>query len=294
VVRTSRPPLEMDSLRPQFSLYIVSTPIGNLKDLSPRAQETLQSVDYILSEDTRRARKIKSRFSLKAPLISLHEHNEKARIPRIISFMKNGKKFALISDAGTPLLSDPGFLLVREMIEQRLPVTYIPGPNAVIAALLLSGFPAQPFTFYGFLPQQDTRRKEILRSLASLNQTLVFFESPERVLGFLRELGEELGDRDAALCREMTKLHEEVRRGKISSLLSTFAERKIRGEFTIVIGPPSKEFTVVSMTEETILARYKQLQTDGYTRKEALKKLSKESGRSRNELYRLILSDRDS
>ena len=127
-----------------------------------------------------------------------------------------------------------------------------------------------------------------------MNQTLIFFESPERVLGFLRELGEEFGDRDAALCREMTKLHEEVQRGKISTLLSTFAERKIRGEFTIVIGPPSKEFSVVAMTEETILARYKQLQTDGYSRKEALKKLTKESGRSRNELYRLFLSDRDS
>jgi 16S rRNA (cytidine1402-2'-O)-methyltransferase len=279
---------------PNISLYIVSTPIGNLKDLSPRAQETLQNVDYILSEDTRRSRKIKSRFSLKAPLISLHEHNEKARIPKIISLMKNGKKFALISDAGTPLLSDPGFLLVREMIENQLSVTYIPGPNAVIAALVLSGLPMQPFTFYGFLPQQEARRKEILKSLAAFHQTLIFFESPERVLGFLREAGEELGDRDAALCREMTKLHEEVLRGKISSLLAELSVRKIQGEFTIVIGPPSGDVSAVAMTEQMILDRYKQLQTDGFSRKEALKKLTKESGRSRNELYRFLRIDRDS
>ena len=275
-------------------LYIVSTPIGNLKDLSPRAQEALQSVDYILSEDTRRARKLKSRFSLKAPLISLHEHNEKTRIPKILAFMKNGKSFALISDAGTPLLSDPGFFLVRSMIQEGLPLTHIPGPNAVITSLVLSGLPAHPFAFYGFLPPQENRRKEILKELAKARLTMVFFESPDRILGFMREVGEEMGDRDAAVCREMTKLHEEVLRGKISSLLSMLSSRKLQGEFTIVVGPPVESSDAVGMTEDMIQSRYRQLQNEGYTRKEALKKLTKESGRSRNDLYRFLLGDRES
>jgi len=264
-----------------------------LKDLSPRAQEALQNVDYILTEDTRRARKLKSRFALKAPLVSLHEHNEKSRLPKIIAFMKNGKKFALISDAGTPLLSDPGFLLVQRMIAEDLSLTHLPGPNAPITALVLSGLPPHPFLFYGFLPASEKRRQEILKEFKERKETLVFFESPDRILGLMRQLGEELGDRDAAVCREMTKLHEEILRGTISTLLARLSSRKMQGEYTVVIGPATQPVGIVGMSDDTILARYKQLQLEGYSRKDALKKLAKESGRARNDLYRLLLRARD-
>ena len=205
--------------------------------------------------------------------------------------MKNGESFALISDAGTPLVSDPGFLLIKRVIEEGLSITHIPGPSAPITALILSGLPPHPFLFYGFLPAGESHRTEILRDLALRKETLVFFESPDRVLGLLREIGAQLGDRNAAVCREMTKLHEEIRRGKISTLLSELSTRKLRGEYTVVIGPPDQTSEAVSMNEDTLRARFDQLQKEGYSRKDALKKLSKESGRSRNELYDLLLKD---
>jgi 16S rRNA (cytidine1402-2'-O)-methyltransferase len=276
-----------------YSLFIVATPIGNLNDLSPRAQETLAAVDYVLAEDTRRARKLKSRFGFHAPVVSLHEHNEKTRIAKVISLMKTGRTFALISDAGTPLLSDPGFLLIRKVVQEGLPLTYVPGPSAPIAALILSGLPPHPFLFYGFLPAGETHRIEILKDISARKETLIFFESPDRVLGLLREIGNELGDRDAAICREMTKLHEEVLRGKISVLLAALSARKLQGEFTVVIGPPGPEQETVVMDEPTLRVRFDQLQKENYSRKEALKKLSKESGRSRNELYELLLKRKE-
>ncbi len=276
------------------SLAIVATPIGNLKDISFRAREVLKAVDYVLCEDTRRARKLKTHLEFDASLVSFHEHNERNRIPRIIALMKNGKRFALISDAGSPVLSDPGFLLVQSMKEASLPVTFIPGPSAVIAALVLSGLPPQPFTFLGFPPIQENRRKSFLESLSQLtNHTLVLFESPDRVLGLLRQLGENLGDRDCAVCRELTKLHEEVIRGKISELLAALSARKLQGEFTLVIGP-GQAMESIGMTDGDIRERFHQLEKEGYSRKDALKKLIKESGRPRNDLYRLLMKDHES
>ena len=198
------------------SLVIIPTPIGNLKDLSIRAQESLQSVDYVLCEDTRRARKLKNLIGFHASLVSFHEHNEKSRIQKILALMKEGKKFALISDAGTPVVSDPGFLLTGKMNKENLPFTMIPGPSAVMTALVISGLPPQPFSFFGFLPVQEARRSEMVGKLLRIpDHTLVLFESPDRVLGLLRELGERLGDREAAVCRELTKMHEEVLRGTL-------------------------------------------------------------------------------
>jgi 16S rRNA (cytidine1402-2'-O)-methyltransferase len=276
------------------SLAIVATPIGNLKDLSFRAQEVLQRVDYVLCEDTRRARKLKTYLGFEAPLVSFHEHNERSRIPKIIAFMKNGKKFALISDAGTPVLSDPGLLLVQRMNEERLTLTFIPGPSAVITALVLSGLPPQPFTFLGFPPVQENPRKNFLEGLSQIkNQTLVLFESPDRILGLLRELGEQLGDRDCAVCRELTKLHEEVLHGNISMLLGVLSSRKLQGEFTVVVGP-GKGVESVGMTDQMVTERFHQLEKEGYSRKDALKKVVKESGRSRNDLYRLLMKDHES
>jgi len=272
------------------SLIIIPTPIGNLKDLSLRAQESLQAVDYVLCEDTRRARKLKNRIGFHAPLVSFHEHNEKKRIPKILTLMKEGKRFALTSDAGTPVVSDPGLLLLRKMKEENLLFTMIPGPSAVMTALVLSGLPAQPFSFFGFLPVQELRRKEIVEKLSRIpDHTVVLFESPDRVLGLLRELGEKLGDREAAVCRELTKLHEEVLRGTLSSLMAELSPRKLQGEFTIVIAP-GESLDKVTMTDEVIRQRFAQLvEKESYTRKDALKKVAKESGRSRNDLYRLLI-----
>jgi 16S rRNA (cytidine1402-2'-O)-methyltransferase len=282
------------TMETQYSLSVIATPIGNLGDLSPRAQEALSSVDYVLAEDTRRARKLKSRFGFAARIVSLHEHNESKRIPKIIELMKTGVSFALISDAGTPLVSDPGFLLIRKVVEEGLSMTQIPGPSAPVSAVILSGLPPYPFLFYGFLPSGEQRRSQILQELTSIRATLVFFESPDRVLGLLREIGNHMGNRDAAVCREMTKLHEEVHRGKISTLISDLSSRKLLGEYTVVIGPPDQTNESVTMTDDTLRARFNQLQKEGYSRKDALKKLSKESGRSRNELYDILLKQESS
>ena len=248
-------------------------------------------MDFVLSEDTRRARKLKTYIGFDARLVSFHEHNERIRIPKILTLIKRGKKFALISDAGTPVLSDPGFLLVRTAIAENVSFSFLPGPNAAIAALVLSGLPSQPFSFIGFLPVQEKRRAARLEKLAVLHDhTLIFYESPERVLGLLREIGEQLGDRDAAVCRELTKMHEEVVRGKISELLPLLSARKLQGEFTIVIGP-GEDLQSAAMTNATILERFQQLQREGYGRKDAFKKLMKESGRSRNDLYSLVMKN---
>lgn len=205
--------------------------------------------------------------------------------------MKAGRTFALISDAGTPLVSDPGFLLVREVIREQLTFTYIPGASAIITALVLSGLPVEPFSFFGFLPHSSAARNKLLTAIAILtDHTIVLFESPERVLGLLREVGETLGDRQVAVCREMTKMHEEVIRGRISEVITTIAQRKQQGEFTIVIAPG--EETLVHMSDETIRIRFEQMLHEGLSRKDALKKLAKESGRSRNELYDLLIISR--
>lgn len=258
-----------------------------MKDISLRALEVLRKVDYILCEDTRRARKLKTHYSIPAKLVSFHEHNERSRTPRVVRLMQEGKSFALISDAGTPLISDPGSALIQKLVEAGLSFTYIPGPNAVIAALVLSGFPVEPFSFQGFLPVKKAAREELLRALAHLaSHTIVLFESPERVFSLIREIGEFLGDRPVAVCRELTKVHEEVMRGNVSELLPQLANRELVGEFTIVIAPGPTEQAV--LRDEAVVARFEQLQKEGRSRKEALSKLARESGRSRNDLYRLL------
>jgi len=202
--------------------------------------------------------------------------------------MNQGRTFALISDAGAPLISDPGLALTRKMREAGIPFTCIPGPSAVIDALILSGLPAQPFTFIGFLPTAVSDRKRAITRLKNWgDHTLVLFESPQRILGLLREIGEELGDREVAVCREMTKVHEEVLSGRISDVLPKVAARTLRGEFTIVLA--GGEAPSVAMDEHTIRTRFAQLQTEGLSRKEALKKLAKETGRSKNDLYRMLM-----
>jgi 16S rRNA (cytidine1402-2'-O)-methyltransferase len=218
-------------------LLVVATPIGNLDDLSPRAQAAFEQADLIACEDTRHTGRLLAHLGIRKPLVSLHEHNERQRLPRLIADLEEGKVIALASDAGTPLLSDPGFLLVREAASRGLRIEPIPGAAAPLAALVVSGLPPYPFTFAGFPPPKSGKRRTFYKGWAALGHTLVFFESPHRLLPSLEDALTELGDRPVAVARELTKLHEEVLRGPLSEVLEELRGRPaLKGEFVVVVG----------------------------------------------------------
>ena len=218
-------------------LLIVSTPIGNLDDLSPRAAKALAEADLVACEDTRHTGKLLAHLGVKKRLISLHEQNERRRIPELLAALEGGATIAVVSDAGTPLLSDPGYPLVRAAIEAGARVEPIPGPSAILAALVASGLPPYPFTFAGFAPPKSGRRRTFYRRLGELGHTAVVYESPHRLVVSLADAVAELGaGRPAALARELTKLHEEIVRGPLGELAAWAAERKLLGEFVLVIG----------------------------------------------------------
>ena len=216
-----------------MSLYIVATPIGNLGDITIRALEVLNAVDVIVCEDTRRTKILLNKYDIHKKLLSLHEHNERKKTPSIIATLRAGKNIALLSSAGTPLLSDPGFLLVREARKENIQVEVIPGPSAITTALALSGLPVHRFAFEGFLPKKPGRRMKLLRLLSQEERTIVLFESPERVRALLRDIAENMGDRRITVCREMTKYHEEIYHGTVRQAIEHIT--KPRGEFTLVI-----------------------------------------------------------
>lgn len=218
-------------------LLVVATPIGNLDDLSPRARSAFESADLIACEDTRHTGRLLAHLGVKKPLVSLHEHNERQRLPRLLADLQEGKTIAVASDAGTPLLSDPGFLLVREAAALGIRIEPVPGPAAPLAALVVSGLPPYPFTFAGFPPPKSGKRRAFYQRWKDLGHTLVIFESPHRLLASLEDVLAELGDRPAAVARELTKLHEEVLRGKLSEILEELKGRPaLKGEFVVVIG----------------------------------------------------------
>ena len=221
-------------------LLVVSTPIGNLGDLSPRAREALSTAEIVACEDTRHTGMLLSRLGLpRQRLVSYHEHNERRRLGELLAALEGGATVALVSDAGTPLLSDPGFPLVREAAARGIAIEALPGPSALLAALAVSGLAPLPFTFVGFPPPRPSKRRAFYRSLATLAHTLVVYESPHRLAASLADAAAELGDRPAAVARELTKLHEETLRGSLGSLAAELEARGgVKGEVVVVIGPP--------------------------------------------------------
>jgi len=218
-------------------LLVVATPIGNLDDLSPRARAAFESADLVACEDTRHTGRLLAHLGIKKPLVSVHEHNERQRLPRLLADLAEGKTIALASDAGTPLLSDPGFILVREAAAAGARIEAIPGASAPLAALVASGLPPHPFTFAGFPPPKTGKRRTFYKSWAGLGHTLILFESPHRLLPSLEDALAELGDRPVAIARELTKMHEEILRGPLSELLAELKGRpSLKGEFVLVIG----------------------------------------------------------
>lgn len=262
-------------------LYIVSTPIGNLEDITLRAIETLKKVDFIAAEDTEHSLKLLNHYEIKKPLISYWSEKEKVRAEEIIQKIKAGHSVALISDAGTPGISDPGAVVISRAIEEGIDVVAVPGVTALITALSISGLSTEEFTFIGFLPVKQSQRKKKLIELSSERRTLVFYEAPHRILQTVEDMLEVLGDRKACVARELTKLFEEVLRGKLSEIVEKLKNSKIAGEYVIVVegalGYPD--------TVEEALKEVKELMKKGKGRKEAVKIVAELYNLSKKELY---------
>jgi 16S rRNA (cytidine1402-2'-O)-methyltransferase len=263
-------------------LYLVATPIGNLGDITLRALETLAGVDIIACEDTRITRRLTERYGISAQLKPYHEHNAALARPKILERLKQGASIALVSDAGTPLISDPGFKLVREVCAAGHRVIALPGPSSVLTALSVAALPTDRFFFEGFLPPKQTARRARLAELSRIDATLVMFESGNRVQDTLADLADIMGTRDAAICREMTKLHEEVRRAPVTELARSADTLETRGEFVLVIGPPPADAQMMSDHDLDDLLRAS-LKRDSV--KDAVAHAVELSGRPRREIY---------
>jgi 16S rRNA (cytidine1402-2'-O)-methyltransferase len=270
-------------------LYIVSTPIGNLEDITLRALNVLKEADIVACEDTRTTRKLLSRYAIEKPLLSYHEHNEIEKSSEILSLLREGRSVALVSDAGTPCISDPGYRLVRLASENGIEVLSIPGPSAVVSALSVSGLPTSHFVFFGFPPRTKKHLTDFLARIINYRETLVFYESPNRVLKTLRAILEVLGDRNITLSREMTKLYEETLRGRVSEILGEIEKRGgVKGEVTLVVEGASAE-SMDADTEEVdkMLSSCKK---KGLSLKDAVKIVSGDTGYSKSKTYKRALA----
>ena len=277
----------MTSLAINNGLTLIATPIGNLRDVTFRAIDALMEADQILCEDTRVSRKLLSHYSIKTKLTSYHEYNATSLRPKIIQSLQQGKKIALISDAGTPNISDPGYKLIESCLENDIQVSTIPGPTAVIAALSISGLPTDNFYFGGFLPSKTTARKKIFASLKALDATLIFYESPARLVACLHDSLEYFAGRTAVVARELTKLHEDVRRAEISELYTFYKGLiRVRGEIVFLISPPRKE--ALNLNHDQIRKLLKE-RLANETLKDAVKNLACEYEISRSLVYKLAL-----
>lgn len=269
-------------------LYIVGTPIGNLSDFSPRAVETLSSVDFIAAEDTRVSLKLLTHFKIQKPLISYHEHNLRERGEYIISRIEAGESCAIVTDAGMPCISDPGEDLIRLCAERGIEMHVVPSPTAAMSALAISGLPTSRFSFEGFLSVTKKQRQAHLDEIKNLRRTLIFYEAPHKLVYTLNDLLLNLGDRRIALCRELTKIHEEVIRGKISEMIEYYKEKSPKGEYVLIVEgkteEEAEEITIdkaVEMAEELICA--------GKKSSEACKEIAKLTGFSKSEIYNSII-----
>ncbi len=272
---------EAEPLAP--GLHIVATPIGNLRDISFRALATLAAADAILAEDTRTSKTLLAHYGISTPLLPYHEHNAAQMRPKVLAKLREGGKLALISDAGTPLVSDPGYKLVAELVAEGLPVTGIPGPSAVLAALVLAGLPTDRFFFEGFLPPKSGGRRTRLTELAAIPGTLVFFESPRRLAEMLADAAAVLGARRGAVARELTKFYETVRRGTLPELAAHYeSEEEARGEIVVIIGPPGAADLVTS--DEAIDERLRAAMAK-VSLKEAVAQVAAETGQPRRKVY---------
>jgi 16S rRNA (cytidine1402-2'-O)-methyltransferase len=270
------------SVRPAGGLYLVATPIGNLGDITIRALETLAGVDLIACEDTRVTRKLLDRFQIATPLSPYHDHNAATARPKLLEKLANGAAIALVSDAGTPLISDPGFKLVREASAAGMTVIALPGASSVLTALCVAGLPTDRFFFEGFLPARAAARRSRIAELARIDATLVLFESGSRIAGALQDLGDAFGERDAAICREMTKLHEQIERGKLAQLAERADALETRGEFVVVVGPPGARDAMMSDADldQALAAALARSSV-----KDAVAEISTISGRGRRDVY---------
>ena len=277
------------SALPPGTLYVVATPIGNLEDLSPRARRVLGEVSLVACEDTRRTGPLLRREGVTAPLTSYFEHNESWKGARILDALREGRDVALVSDAGTPGISDPGYRLVRDARAEGLPVVPVPGPSAAIAALCVSGLPTDRFTFVGFLPRKAGARARVLTELAERTDTLVIYEAPHRVVVVLEDLRRILGDRPAFLCREATKLHEEYRSGTLGELHAELAGRdSVKGEVVLVVAGHVEARVEDGVDAAALMNR---LMGEGQSRREAAKEAARRLGKPARELYRASLPE---
>ena len=279
-------------------LFIVATPIGNLEDITARALRVLREVDLIACEDTRRTRVLLNHFSIKTRTISYHEHNERERATQLCRFLAAGQSIAIVSDAGTPLISDPGFHIVRAAIERGIEIISVPGPAAFVSALVASGLAGDQFFFAGFLPARAKARRDRLEELRAMPATLIFYEAPHRIGQTLKDALDILGDREAVVARELTKIHEQYLRGSLSALSERFRSKDVaRGEIVLMIsGFAPKRASVENdpaKAGEDILRQIHELENEGLNSKEALKKASREFGMKRAETYRLVVAQKN-
>ena len=271
-------------------LYLVPTPIGNLKDITLRALEVLESVDEIAAEDTRQSLKLLNHFEIKKSLFSYHKHNEQGKSSNIIEKLKKGINIAIITDAGTPGISDPGSVIVEKCIEEGIPFEVLPGATAITTALVYSGLDTTKFIFRGFLPRENKDRIPVIEEVKNARDTLIFYEAPHRLLNTLSFLLDNLGDRSIAVCRELTKLHEEIFRGSITDSINYFTENRPRGEFVLVISGKSDEDIKIEKESQwidlSIEEHLEKVISEGINKKEAIKLVAKERGLAKKDVYK--------
>lgn len=273
-------------------LLVCATPIGNLKDVTLRVLDALRTADLVAAEDTRVTRKLLAHYSISAPLVSFHARNEKRRTPELLAKLESGATVAVVSDAGTPGISDPGHRLIRASIDAGIPVEVLPGPNAALTALVASGLPADVFTFAGFAPRRPGPRRRFFEDLVAAGHTFVLYESPHRIVGTLADLAEVCPTCGVAVARELTKVYEEIVRGDAAAVAGEVAGKQPRGEYVVVASPPAPSPAKVPPDPESTVEQVANLERDGVDRKEAMRQVARRLGLSRRDVYDALTGKR--